>query len=291
MPTIAAPTNLSSLVIDSTASLNLNSQTLTLSDNLAALGPITGGGIVTLTKTSLGTVRGSVDATLLIGVPDQNLCRTATPAYTVTGSLTATALGVHCPLEVKDAVDVTVKMNLDVDSDSGKLVQSAGNITVEGNTKFGSKATSTFSGGKLHLLGNLDHPGTLVPAIIADAAHVTRLSGTAAQSVVWNPLDLETGNSRFGVVEIDNPQGVTLSTGPLQLLPFDLEELRVLPDRKLTINGGSTGGLTIAGSRFVVGAKAEVAVLDTLSTMIFSVSCDIAPDANIASILGILTCP
>ncbi|PIY52207.1 MAG: hypothetical protein COZ01_08505, partial [Zetaproteobacteria bacterium CG_4_10_14_0_8_um_filter_55_43] len=208
-PVLTANASVAYLVVDSGASLNLATFTLTDSGMLSAAGAIsatTGSVILTGSNTQLSgtvpslTVRGAV---FLSG------------ATTVTGNLTVAGSGLSGALDVNGQT-LNVSGTLTSWSTNGgsglKMVNAADAVTVGGNATFrdGSNANTSgwFTAGVLHMHGNFSETDSNPASFIATGTHKVVFDGTAAQTISF----AHPGPSYFNDVEINNAAGVSFST-------------------------------------------------------------------------------
>jgi hypothetical protein len=247
-PVLSAPASVSGILLQSTAGLDLGSNSLTVSGKLDAVGPIVGTGVVIATGTSV--IQGSL--------PNLEVRGAATLAGTTSVAGMVKVSGTTADLRVGgEFLDVIG----DLRTESGGVITMAdplGKIHVAGDAAFlGGSTNGRLTDGVLEVHGAFTVGGPDTTAFMATTHHRVILDGTTTQTVVManrGPV-----SHRFQNLEIRNPQGAalqgvgvadTLLVAPTVGAPIDFTngahvEGIFLLEAPIAIR--STGALTVGG--------------------------------------------
>ena len=245
-PTISAvpalvsdTTAVGSLHVEGGGQMNLNGRVLTVSQDLAADGIITGGGTVVATGRGALLRAGLIQGRLAIG---------ANADYSVPEYLAADSIEVNSTLTVPTTGSVLVYGAMRT-AGSGQLHQDGG-ITVQGDLTLGGSIAS-LTGGVLTVGGNLTFNGDCsVSVFSAGSQHITEFynfSTTASSHVLsWNAPCA----ARFGALYAGlgaNTTTTTLATNQQTPVVLQLSQLYVPANSRLNVPTLFTLAIDVGG--------------------------------------------
>ncbi len=221
-PVLGANQSVGDLWVESTATLNVSSFTLTASGNVEAGTTIVGSGSVDLSG-SAKTVMGTLPNLVVSG--DISLAG----ATTVNGNVTISGTGANLTL---NGHMLTVTGNFTTQT-SGVVTMSnvADALTVTGNATFNG-GISTLSAGQITLQGNFSQ-ASQAQSFGASGTHSTLFNGTTAQTIFFNNPGAT--SSRFQSLTLDNAAGAS----------FTSTAAHVLGTVTLTATSGAVTGTTV----------------------------------------------